>query len=121
MAKNTKSGKGKKVEKKAAKKVKVPSIRSSILAYLDKHGLDGSTYKEAEAIALKINPDSAFKKTHFYFYRKIWKQMQPADVIAEINKKKEAVKAVKAAEKKTASKKVSKKAARKASKKKTKK
>lgn len=88
-----------KATKKAAKKNKaikktnknVPSIRRTIIDLMLSKGIDKVTYEETEKIAKKIKKDTAWKKTHFYYYRKIVRAMKeapkPARRKKDVNKK----------------------------------
>jgi len=52
---------------------KFTSIRSAIMHLMKSKGVDNVTNEECEKIAKEVNPDTAWQKTHYYYYRKIVK------------------------------------------------
>lgn len=85
--------KTKATKKKAIKKTNknVPSIRRTMIDLMLSKGIDNVTYEETLKIAKSIKKDTAWKKTHFYYYRKIVRGMKatpkPARRKKDVNKK----------------------------------
>ena len=60
--------------KKRAKKYARGSLRKGIFAYFDHTGIDAVTYEETARPAKKIKPDTKFDKSHFAWYRNVYKK-----------------------------------------------
>lgn len=74
-AKRAKIVKGQSKKKANNKKGTGKSIRKSIIDLMMTKGVDSVTNEQCEKIAKGIKKDTAWKSTHFYYYRKVVKGM----------------------------------------------